>query len=148
MLIYDLKMYVAHFGLYFLVLYFSSQPSEGQLLARVYTVLTDFSSPQAQLTYTFVHILYSVTALPFFFFTIESLASVFTHSAPTGYTREGLVVPVDPKGLSATLHFLKHEVLSSRAFGDELRQNFPRKEYERLTKAVERGEECLKQEST
>jgi len=151
----DMLMFLCHVALLYVMMFFAlladeearaSNAGEGlQILSRVVWPLINgafFDTWQCQITFSVVKIFFSVSSFPFFTFTIGGLNKLFTHTEPTGYTRDGLIVPADPNGLSAYLDWLKG-VLSNEKFAEELSQNFSTKDNERLRKAVASGEKCL-----
>ena len=67
-----------------------------------------------QITFQLIKVLFSLTAVPFFIFTIGPLAKLFAHTDPTAYTRDGRITVPDPNGLSSYLRWIKEDVLNSK----------------------------------
>jgi len=139
----DIKMFIGQFILYFTMMYFALQDRHVNVFYRLFLAVTTFDGWEAQITYAVIKILFALSAAPFFTFTIGGLNQLFTHCAATAYTRDGRLVPIDANGLSAYLQWFKEDVLGSEKYRSELEQNFSRKDYERIKKAIQMGERCL-----
>jgi len=141
----DVYMFIGQFALYYAMLFeFFSRRPDTTIFQNALHTLTTYSGWQAELTYAVVKILFSLSAFPFFLFTIGPLSRLFTHTEATAYTRDGKLVPTDPNGLSAYLQWFKEDVLGVDRYHEELQHNFPRKDYDRIKKVVARSEACLK----
>ena len=88
------------------------------------------STWQCQISFSVIKILFYISSVPFFFFTLGPLGKLFTHTEATGYTRDGEIVPIDTNGLSSYLQWLKSNVLGSEEFAAELENNFSPKDNE------------------
>ena len=101
---------------------------------------------QTQITFAVVKLVFMLSSLPFFVFTIGGLSTLFTHTDATAYTRAGRVVNVDPNGLSSYLAWLKQDVLGVYGkFAKELSDpsRFPPRAMHKLRWALKDGEDCL-----
>ena len=98
---------------------------------------------RTQITFAIVRLLFTLTALPFFIFTIGPFAKLFARAAPTAFTREGRCVQPDTTGLGAYLQWLKSDVLHNPSCADELNHRFPQRDLKRLNRAVAEGEQVL-----
>lgn len=96
-----------------------------------------------QITFQLIKVLFSLTAVPFFIFTIGPLAKLFAHTDPTAYTRDGRITVPDPNGLSSYLRWIKEDVLNSKVHADELDERFSQKDMLNLRRAVLHAETVL-----
>ena len=70
---------------------------------------------KTEVTIAVVKLVFMLSSLPFFVFTIGGLSTLFTHTDATAYTRTGRVVKTDANGLSAYLAWLREDVLGVHA---------------------------------
>lgn len=101
-----------------------------------------------QIIFNIVKMTFSLSTLPFFIFTISSIAKLLTHCDPTGYTWSGRVAALNATGLSAYLRWIKADVLGPERYRHEFSDHFPEKEIAKLHKAVAEGERVLEQVAT
>jgi len=96
-----------------------------------------------QITFQLIKVLFSLSAVPFFIFTIGPLAKLFAHTDPTAYTRDGRITVPDPNGLSSYLRWIKEDVLDSKTHAEELDNRFAAKDMLILRRAVKKAEGVL-----
>jgi len=97
---------------------------------------------RTQITFQLIKLLFALTAVPFFIFTIGPTAKIFSHTDPTAWTRDGRCVKPDPNGLSAYVDWLKTDVLlPGTVHQAEIEQRFPQRDLKRLNRAVVAGEQ-------
>jgi len=126
------------------------------LVSRVLQVLRLFvidfvtgqfwSTWQSQITFAVVKLVFMLSSIPFFIFTLGPMSTLFTHTDATAYTRNGTVVGVDPNGLSAYLSWIKEDVLGPYSkFKAELEDEsqFHPKSLAKLRAAVREAEGVL-----
>jgi hypothetical protein len=112
-------------------------------LAESFAEFSFWTSWRCRITFVIFKLVFMLSSFPFFFFIIGPLNSLFTHTDPTGYTRSGRVTAMDTSGLAAYLEFIKADVLKPSRFANELAENFPEKQIDRLRKAVADAETLL-----
>ena len=74
---------------------------------------------QAQITLHVCRVLFSISSLPFLFFMVPFLRTIFTHTSPTGYTKRGECVLLNTQGLTGFLSWLK-DMLARRSTRSKL----------------------------
>ena len=79
-----------------------------------------YANWRTQITFQLIKLLFALTAVPFFIFTIGPFSKIFAHTDPTAWTRTGRCVRPDPNGLSAYLDWLKRDVLQNKTCAEEL----------------------------
>mgnify|MGYP006077000553 CR=1 FL=1 len=57
--------------------------------------LDPWTNWQAQITLHVCRVLFSISSLPFLLFMVPFLRTIFTHTSPTGYTKQGTCVLLD-----------------------------------------------------
>ena len=100
---------------------------------------------RAQITWGVVRLLFSLSSAPFFFFIVGPLSKLFTHTDPTGYSRDGAVTPLDPTGLSGYLSWITEAILTPKLFRRELQESFGFDEFRKLKQAVADAEEVMRE---
>jgi len=109
---------------------------------------------RTQITFQIIKVLFSLSAVPFFIFTIGPFAKLFAHTDPTAYDRNGRLVTPDPSGLSAYVRWLKSDVLcigesyvawvlGSHKYAHELEERFPERDMKKLYRAVREADHVL-----
>jgi len=164
LLTWDTNMSIACLGLFFVLMLDAEWTKESLLAAQegrdldrhplwhVSLMLYDmtgifygdfWTSWRTQITFQLMKVLFSLSAFPFFFFTIGPLAKLFAHADPTAYTRSGRLATPDAAGLSAYLRWLKNDVLGTKKYREELELNFPEREIKRLYRQVTEADQVL-----
>jgi hypothetical protein len=99
-----------------------------------------------QITFQIVKVIFSLSAVPFFLFTIGPLSKLFSHTDATAYMPDGRLTVPDPNGLSAYLRWIREDVLGPHsAHAEELETRFSQKEVLNLRRAVKNAERTLKE---
>ena len=81
--------------------------------------LDPWTNWQAQITLHVCRVLFSISSLPFLLFMVPFLRTIFTHTSPTGYTKQGECVLLDTQGLTGFLSWLK-DMLARRSTRSKL----------------------------
>ena len=98
---------------------------------------------QSELTYTVIKVLFQLSAVPFLPFTVGVMRTLFAHTAPTGYGRDGMVRHLDPNGLSAYVRWIEFTLWNPvRRAGVRLRQE-DGEAYQRLLASIQDGKDLV-----